>query len=143
MGDARLDYNEIVYGFFDRFLKGEKTTRLDTLPKVTYYTMGINKWQTVGHVAAGRRAADDVLSCRAAARRTRSNGDGALADGGARRRQAGRVHLRSDEPGAVVRRQRLLHRQRGAGRLVRSAPDGSARRHPRLHHRSRSRKAPR
>jgi uncharacterized protein len=46
MGDARLDYNDIVYGFFDRFLKGETRTRLDTLPKVTYYTMGINKWQT-------------------------------------------------------------------------------------------------
>jgi uncharacterized protein len=46
MGDARLDYNEIVYGFFDRFLKGEKNTRLDTLAKVTYYTMGLNKWQT-------------------------------------------------------------------------------------------------
>ena len=23
MGDARLDYNEIVYGFFDKFLKGD------------------------------------------------------------------------------------------------------------------------
>src|SRR5713226_3356677 len=34
MGDARLDYNEIVYGFFDRFLKGEKSTRVDSLPKV-------------------------------------------------------------------------------------------------------------
>jgi len=46
MGDARLDYNEIMYGFFDRFLKGEPGGRLDTLPKVTYYTMGLNKWQT-------------------------------------------------------------------------------------------------
>src|SRR5436189_162090 len=46
MGDARLDYNEIVYGFFDRFLKGEKNGRLDSLPKVTYFTMGLNKWQT-------------------------------------------------------------------------------------------------
>jgi len=46
VGDARLDYEEIVYGFFDRFLKGEKETRLDTLPRVTYYTMGLNKWQT-------------------------------------------------------------------------------------------------
>ena len=45
MGDARLDYNEIVYGFFDKFLKGDAKTRLDTLPKVTYFTMGINKWQ--------------------------------------------------------------------------------------------------
>ncbi len=46
MGDARLDYNEIMYGFFDRFLKGEPGGRLDTLPKVTYFTMGMNKWQT-------------------------------------------------------------------------------------------------
>jgi putative CocE/NonD family hydrolase len=46
MGDARLDYQEIVYGFFDRFLKGEKSPRLDSLPRVTYFTMGMNKWQT-------------------------------------------------------------------------------------------------
>jgi putative CocE/NonD family hydrolase len=46
MGDARLDYQEIVYSFFDRFLKGEKSPRLDSLPKVTYFTMGLNKWQT-------------------------------------------------------------------------------------------------
>src|ERR1043165_4830782 len=46
MGDARFDYNDVMFGFFDRFLKGEKATRLDTLPKVTYYTMGLNKWQT-------------------------------------------------------------------------------------------------
>jgi len=46
MGDARLDYEDIVYGFFDRFLKGDAKTRLDTLPKVTYFTMGLNKWQT-------------------------------------------------------------------------------------------------
>ena len=46
VGDARLDYDDIVYSFFDRFLKGEKSPRLDKLPKVTYYTMGANKWQT-------------------------------------------------------------------------------------------------
>ncbi len=46
MGDARLDYNEIVYSFFDKFLKGESNTRLDQMPKVTYFTMGSNKWQT-------------------------------------------------------------------------------------------------
>ncbi|MCC7323202.1 MAG: CocE/NonD family hydrolase, partial [Gemmatimonadaceae bacterium] len=28
------------------FLKGEKSALLDTLPKVRYYTMGMNKWQT-------------------------------------------------------------------------------------------------
>ncbi len=46
MGDARLDYDEIIYSFFDRFLKGDKSPRLDSLPKVAYYTMGINKWQS-------------------------------------------------------------------------------------------------
>jgi putative CocE/NonD family hydrolase len=46
LGDARLDYDEIVFGFFDRFLKGEGKGRLDTLPRVTYYTMGLNMWQT-------------------------------------------------------------------------------------------------
>ncbi len=46
MGDARLDYKEIVYGFFDRFLKGEKSERLEKLPRVTYFTMGSNRWQS-------------------------------------------------------------------------------------------------
>jgi putative CocE/NonD family hydrolase len=46
MGDARLDYNEIVYGFFDKILKGQSGTRVDSMPKVTYFTMGSNKWQT-------------------------------------------------------------------------------------------------
>src|SRR5258707_10514100 len=46
MGDARLDYQEIIYSFFDRFLKGDKNPRLDALPKVTYFTMGLNKWQS-------------------------------------------------------------------------------------------------
>ncbi|MEO8359109.1 MAG: CocE/NonD family hydrolase [Vicinamibacteria bacterium] len=46
MGDARLDYNEIVYGFFDKFLKGDKDSRIEKQAKVTYFTMGSNKWQT-------------------------------------------------------------------------------------------------
>lgn len=46
MGDARLDYQAIMYGFFDKFLKGEPNTRIDKLPKVTYFTMGSNKWQS-------------------------------------------------------------------------------------------------
>ncbi len=46
MGDARLDYDALTYGWFDFFLKGEKNGLLDTLPKIRYYTMGMNKWQT-------------------------------------------------------------------------------------------------
>jgi putative CocE/NonD family hydrolase len=46
VGDARYDYAALTYGWFDHFLKGEPNGLLDTLPKVRYYTMGINKWQT-------------------------------------------------------------------------------------------------
>ncbi len=46
LGDARLDYDALTYGWFDHFLKGENNHILENLPKVRYYTMGINKWQT-------------------------------------------------------------------------------------------------
>jgi putative CocE/NonD family hydrolase len=46
VGDARYDYAALTYGWFDHFLKGEQNGLLDTLPKVRYYTMGLNKWQT-------------------------------------------------------------------------------------------------
>ena len=46
VGDARLDYDALTYGWFDYFLKGENNQLLATLPKVRYYTMGANKWQT-------------------------------------------------------------------------------------------------
>ncbi|MGI8495977.1 MAG: CocE/NonD family hydrolase [Gemmatimonadaceae bacterium] len=46
VGDARLDYDALTYGWFDHFLKGESNGLLDTLPKVRYFTMGLNKWQT-------------------------------------------------------------------------------------------------
>jgi uncharacterized protein len=46
MGDARLDYEALTYGWFDHFLKGEANGLLDTLPKVRYFTMGSNRWQT-------------------------------------------------------------------------------------------------
>lgn len=46
VGDARLDYDELVYGWFDFWLKGEENGIKDKLPRVTYYTMGSNKWQT-------------------------------------------------------------------------------------------------
>lgn len=45
MGDARLDYDALTYGWFDHFLKGEQNGILEKTPKVRYYTMGSNKWQ--------------------------------------------------------------------------------------------------
>src|SRR6185295_18270731 len=46
MGDARMDYTALHYGFFDRFLKGDDNKVMEKLPKVKYFTMGMNKWQT-------------------------------------------------------------------------------------------------
>jgi len=46
MGDARLDYDALTYGWFDHFLKGEDNQILEKLPRVRYFTMGMNKWQT-------------------------------------------------------------------------------------------------
>jgi putative CocE/NonD family hydrolase len=46
VGDARLDYDALTWGWFDRFLKGEQNNFLENQPKVRYYTMGLNKWQT-------------------------------------------------------------------------------------------------
>ncbi|MEO7084315.1 MAG: CocE/NonD family hydrolase [Gemmatimonadaceae bacterium] len=46
VGDARLDYNALTWGWFDMFLKGDNNHLLDTLPKVRYYLMGANKWMT-------------------------------------------------------------------------------------------------
>lgn len=46
VGDARLNYDDQIYGYFDRFLKGEQNTIMQTLPRVQYYTMGANKWQS-------------------------------------------------------------------------------------------------
>ncbi len=46
LGDARWDYDGLVYGWFDRWLKGERNAVMDTLPRVRYYTMGSNGWQT-------------------------------------------------------------------------------------------------
>ncbi|GLR15543.1 CocE/NonD family hydrolase [Portibacter lacus] len=45
VGDARLDYDELVYGWFDYWLKGEQNDILSK-PKVHYYLMGKNEWKT-------------------------------------------------------------------------------------------------
>ena len=46
VGDARLNYDEQIYKWFDHWLKGEKTDFQTKTPRVQYYTMGINKWQS-------------------------------------------------------------------------------------------------
>ena len=46
IGDARMDYESLMRAWFDRFLAGSDNGLLDTLPRVRYYTMGLNRWQT-------------------------------------------------------------------------------------------------
>ncbi|MGK7390509.1 MAG: CocE/NonD family hydrolase [Candidatus Cyclobacteriaceae bacterium M2_1C_046] len=46
VGDARLDYDAMIYGWFDHWLKGEDNDVVEEMPRVKYYTMGSNEWQT-------------------------------------------------------------------------------------------------
>ncbi len=45
VGDARLDYDGLVFDWFDHFLKGEDNGILEKQPKVLYYVMGENRWK--------------------------------------------------------------------------------------------------
>ena len=72
MGDARLAYQDIMYAFFDKFLKGVERRRCSIRCRRSATT----RWaRTNGRAPTrGRRrgaAADDVLSSAAAATRTR------------------------------------------------------------------------
>ncbi len=46
VGDARLNYDEQIYGFYDMLLKGETNDFKGKTPRVQYYTMGSNEWQS-------------------------------------------------------------------------------------------------
>jgi len=46
VGDARLNYKEQIYNWFDYQLKGEENNFKKETPRVQYYTMGSNKWQS-------------------------------------------------------------------------------------------------
>ena len=46
VGDATFPLYDQMFGFFDFYLKDEKSKIFKKLPKVQYYTMGKNKWQS-------------------------------------------------------------------------------------------------
>jgi putative CocE/NonD family hydrolase len=46
MGDARFEYYDLIFDFFANRLKGEENGFEEKTPKVRYYTMGSNQWQT-------------------------------------------------------------------------------------------------
>jgi putative CocE/NonD family hydrolase len=78
MGDARLDYDALTWAWFDRFLKGEDDTILAKMPKVQYYTMGLNKWQS-SDVWPPANARPVTFYLAGAGRANSLDGDGSLA----------------------------------------------------------------
>lgn len=46
MGDATLNYDGLTWGWFDMLLKGDQNDFKKTTPRVKYFTMGSNQWQT-------------------------------------------------------------------------------------------------
>ncbi|MBT8298491.1 MAG: CocE/NonD family hydrolase, partial [Maribacter sp.] len=46
VGDARLNYDEQIYAWFDLWLKGAQNDFKKNTARVQYYTMGSNKWQS-------------------------------------------------------------------------------------------------
>jgi putative CocE/NonD family hydrolase len=46
MGDTSFDVDGAIYGWFDRWLKGDGKAFPASTPRVRYYLMGANQWQT-------------------------------------------------------------------------------------------------
>ena len=80
MGDARLDYDAMTYGWFDHFLKGEDNHILEKMPKVKYFVMGANKWET-SDTWPPQGAAPKTFYLSSAGKANTLKGDGALAGG--------------------------------------------------------------
>jgi putative CocE/NonD family hydrolase len=77
IGDARLNYEELLYGWFDHFLKSEDNSVLKNMPKVRYYTMGMNKWQA-SDTWPPKGAQPMTLYLESAGKANTLKGDGAL-----------------------------------------------------------------
>jgi uncharacterized protein len=80
MGDARLDYDEMTYGWFDHFLKGEDNHILEKMPKVKYFVMGANKWET-SDTWPPKGATPTTFYLASGGKANTLNGDGQLAGG--------------------------------------------------------------
>jgi hypothetical protein len=77
VGDARLNYDELTWGWFDMLLKGEQNDFKAKQPRVRYYTMGSNKWQQAESFPLPNTEIKDFFLASAGKANTR-NGDGAL-----------------------------------------------------------------
>ena len=79
VGDARLNYDELTYAWFDHYLKGVNNGALEKMPRVRYFTMGINKWQSSDTwPPAGAQSLSFFLS--SGGKANSMNGNGVLTD---------------------------------------------------------------
>jgi uncharacterized protein len=131
MGDARLNYDELTWGWFDRFLKGEQNGFLEKTPRVRYFTMGINRWQA-SETWPPRGAQPLTFFLSSGGKANSLNGDGTLVGTAPTADSPDKFDYDPMSPVPSLRRQCLLHRQCNPGRLVGPAQDGRTKRHPRL-----------
>ncbi|MFM8913397.1 MAG: CocE/NonD family hydrolase, partial [Flammeovirgaceae bacterium] len=77
MGDARLNYDELTWGWFDLQLKGEQNDFKKTTPRVKYFTMGSNVWQSADTWPPAKAVMTDYFLSSEGKANTR-NGNGKL-----------------------------------------------------------------
>jgi putative CocE/NonD family hydrolase len=77
VGDARLNYDELTWGWFDMLLKDQQNDFKATQPRVRYYTMGSNKWQQAESFPLPNTEIKNFFLSSAGKANT-LNGDGAL-----------------------------------------------------------------
>jgi len=77
VGDARLNYDDLTWGWFDMLLKGQQNDFKATQPRVRYYTMGANKWQQAESFPLPNTEVKNFFLS-SAGKANSQNGDGAL-----------------------------------------------------------------
>jgi hypothetical protein len=103
MGDARLEYNDIIYGLLRQVPEGRRNGRIEKMAEGDLLHDGQQQVADLGRVAAAG-AQPMTFHLASGGRANSLNGDGQLAAAPPDSRRARRVHLRPDEPGHVVRR---------------------------------------
>lgn len=77
LGDPSFDMDGAVFGWFDRWLKGDARAFPATTPRVRYYTMGADAWSSAAQWAPAR-AKTVRMYLRSAGRANSLYGDGRL-----------------------------------------------------------------
>ena len=115
VGDARLNYDEQIYAWFDFMLKGSQNDFKSKTPRVQYYTMGSNIWQSAGEWPPKTAKMTTFFLQARAMRIAFMEMDLEQLETG-KFDQPDRFHLRSDESGQLPWWECLLYRKCRTGR---------------------------